>query len=229
MKPRVSNQKTAAALTLVEVMVVMVVIAVLLAMVLPALRPAVKKTKRINCVNLLKQVGLSYYIWANDHDDKFPMSVSVANGGSMEPAQAGDAASTFLVMSNELSSPKILVCLSDTNRVASFSFGQGLNNSNISYFVGLDASKEKPQTILSGDDNFAVGGVPVKSGLLELSTNAPVVWTAARHNLYGNIGFTDGSVQSLGNSIFELIFTKPALPPTASRFRNPCLSVSIRG
>ena len=210
MKPRVAHRQTAA-MTLVEVMVVMVAIVLLLAIFLPTFRPAVKKTKRINCVNLLKQVGLCYFNWANDHDDKFPMSVSVANGGSMEPAQAGDAASTFLVMSNELSSPKILVCLSDTNRVASFSFGQGLNNSNISYFVGLDASKEKPQTILSGDDNFAIGGVPVKSGLLELSTNAPIVWTAARHNLYGNIGFADGSVQSLGNSNLRINFHQTGL------------------
>jgi prepilin-type processing-associated H-X9-DG protein len=50
---------------------------------------------------------------------------------------------------------------------------------------------------LSGDDNFAIGGVPVKSGLLQLLTNTPVAWTKTRHKLYGNIGLADGSVQQL--------------------------------
>jgi prepilin-type processing-associated H-X9-DG protein len=118
----------------------------------------------------------------------------------MELVNVGDAVSTFLIMSNELGSPKVLVCFSDSNRIAALSFSQGLNNSNISYFVGLNAREELPQTILSGDDNFATDGVPAKSGLLELSTNASVAWTAARHNLLGNIGFADGSVQSLSNS-----------------------------
>jgi hypothetical protein len=45
----------------------------------------------------------------------------------------------------------------------------------------------QPQTILSGDDNFVIGGVPVKSGLLELSMDAPISWTAARHKFVGNI------------------------------------------
>jgi hypothetical protein len=39
-----------------------------------------------------------------------------------------------------------------------------------------------PQMILSGDDNFEISGVPVKSGLLELSSNAPISWTALDTN-----------------------------------------------
>jgi prepilin-type processing-associated H-X9-DG protein len=199
MKLHVSNQKTVA-LTLVEVLVVVFVLAVLVMLILPDNHPAVRRTKRINCVNNLKQVGLAYRIWEVDNNDKYPMNVSVTNGGSMELVNVGDAVSTFLIMSNELGSPKVLVCFSDSNRIAALSFSQGLNNSNISYFVGLNAREELPQTILSGDDNFATDGVPAKSGLLELSTNASVAWTAARHNLLGNIGFADGSVQSLSNS-----------------------------
>jgi prepilin-type processing-associated H-X9-DG protein len=74
-----------------------------------------------------------------------------------------------------------------------------LNNQNVSYFVGLDASAENPRTILSGDDNFEIGGVPVKSGLLEISSNMPIAWSAARHKFGGNIGLADGSVQSVDN------------------------------
>ena len=54
--------------------------------------------------------------------------------------------------------------------------------------------------MLSGDANFAIGGVPVKSGLLKFYSNAPIAWSAARHKYSGNILLADGSVQSLNNS-----------------------------
>jgi hypothetical protein len=59
----------------------------------------------------------------------------------------------------------------------------------------LDAAETEPQMFLSGDDNFAIGGVPVKSGVLQLLTNAPVTWTKTRHKFVGNSGMADGSVQ----------------------------------
>ena len=67
--------------------------------------------------------------------------------------------------------------------------------------------------ILSGDDNFTVDNVPIKSGLLELSQKANVVWTSSRHifenppfgtltrhQIYGNLCFGDGSVQMANDS-----------------------------
>jgi prepilin-type processing-associated H-X9-DG protein len=71
---------------------------------------------------------------------------------------------------------------------------------HISYFVGLDASEKFPQALLSGDDNFEIGGVPVKSGLLEISSKTPIAWSAARHKFSGNLLLADGSVQSSSNS-----------------------------
>jgi prepilin-type processing-associated H-X9-DG protein len=67
----------------------------------------------------------------------------------------------------------------------------------------LDAADDKPAMFLSGDDNFDIGGRPVKSGLLLLATNAPVSWTAARHINQGNIGLADGSVQTTSSSFLR--------------------------
>jgi len=114
----------------------------------------------------------------------------------MELIATGNVAACFQVMSNELNTTKILLCPDDTRRVWATNWST-LNNSNISYFVGLDAAETKPQMFLSGDDNFAIGGVPVKSGVVQLLTNTPVTWTKGRHKLYGNIGLADGSVQQL--------------------------------
>jgi hypothetical protein len=198
MKPRFSNQRTIA-LTMVEVLVVIAVVVALALFFLSASfegRPVY--APRIMCVSNLKQIGVAYRIWADNHNDKYPMQVSVTNGGVTELIVTGNVAACFQVMSNELiNAPKLLICPTDTNRIVATSFKNGLNNSNVSYFVGLDADQTNPQMLLSGDDNFAIGDIPVKSGLLELSTNVPIAWTAARHKFVGNIGLADGSVQQL--------------------------------
>jgi prepilin-type processing-associated H-X9-DG protein len=194
MKPRVSHQKTAA-LTLVEVLVVIAVLFILAVLLMPSLAPRPRHWWRPQCVNNLKQVGLSYFVWAGDHNGKFPMQVSMTNGGTMElTADGKNPWLNFLAMSNELSTPINLWCPADKDDVLATNWTSGFSAKNVSYFVGLDADKAHPQMFLSGDDNFAIGGVPVKPGLLEFSTNAPIAWTAERHVKTGNIGFADGSV-----------------------------------
>jgi prepilin-type processing-associated H-X9-DG protein len=205
MNPRVSSQKTAA-MTLVEVLVIIVCLFVGIFFFLGFLgfineAGSKSESQRINCVNNLKQIGLAYRIWAGDNNDKFPMQVSVTNGGAMEfTADGKNAWLNFLVMSNELNTPIILWCPSDKDRVRATNFTTGFSSKNISYFVGMDADQGHAQMFLSGDDNFAIGGVPVKSGLLEFSTNAPIGWTTERHKNEGNIGLADGSVEIVDNS-----------------------------
>ena len=115
----------------------------------------------------------------------------------MERAMNGDVAAVFQVMSNELSTPKILICPSDDDHFNGTNFSTDFSSKNISYFIGVNATEANPQMLLSGDDNFAIGGVPVKPGILELTTNATISWTMTRHKLVGNIAITDGSVQQL--------------------------------
>ena len=195
MKPRCSNKRTIG-LTRFEVGVVIAVLMIAVALLLPGLLNARRHASRINCVNNLKQVGIAYRIWEGDNGDKYPMGISVTNGGAMELAATGDVLACFMLMSNELSTPKILVCPADTNRIGALTFAGLTASSNISYFVGVDATSDmNPQMFLSGDGNFEIRGVPAKAGLLKLWTNDPVAWTTARHNLNGNIGLADGSVQ----------------------------------
>jgi len=195
-------------MTLTEVLVVIAVLAVFVAMFLPAIvSTGHTGRQRINCINNLKEIGLAYRVWAGDNNDKYPMFVSVTNGGAMELIATGDVAVCFQVMSNELSTPKILICPEDKKRLpAATSFSTSQLKNKISYFVGLDASDTQPQMLLSGDDNLAVDGVPLKSGLAQFPTNANVAWTSGRHISYkehfwtpthiiGNVGLADGSVQ----------------------------------
>lgn len=198
MKPRLSKKRNAA-MTLFEVGVVIAIVMILVVVVLPRLARA-RTYSKINCVNNLKQIGLAYRIWAGDNNDKYPMQVSTTNGGTMElMADGKNVWRNFLVMSNELSTPKILFCPADAGRIRATNFSNDLKD-KISYFFGVDANPKDPQMLLSGDDNFAISGIPVKSGLLEISSNTPIAWTSARHKFAGNIGLADGSVQQVSNS-----------------------------
>ena len=201
MKPRCSHQRNHA-LTLTEVLVSVVTVCVLAgAAFLMFHRPKVvhrtviqNRSTEIQCVNNLKQIGLAYRIWEGDNGDKMPMQVPANQGGAKEPAARGNVARIFQVMSNELSTPRILLCPADADRFVAKNFTAGFDNSHVSYFAGLDAADDKPAMFLSGDDNFDIGGRPVETGVLLLATNALVSWTAARHVNRGNIGLADGSV-----------------------------------
>lgn len=199
MKLQSPNQQSRA-LTLVEVLVILAVIAVLAVLLLPFLAAAKKKSSRIQCVNNLMQIGSAFRIWESDHANKYPTQPGATNGGVMELAAAGDVAAVFQVLSNELSTPWVLICPADTKRHRAADFTANFGNRNISYFVGLDARDEYPTAILAGDDNFEINGTSVKSGVLLLSTNTPIAWTAARHHFSGNVGLADGSVQSTTDS-----------------------------
>ncbi len=106
-------------MTLIELFVVLVVvgwITVLFMTRFQDYKSARERQLRFQCINNLKQVGLAFRVWEGDHGDKYPMAVSETNGGTMEFITGQNAFRHFLAMSNELSTPKILVCPADWMR-----------------------------------------------------------------------------------------------------------------
>ena len=181
--------------TLVELLVIIAVVLVIVLLAVPVNRKDKAKADRIKCVNNLKNVGLSFRIFATDNGDRYPMSLSTKQGGSLDYADSPEAFRHFQAMSNELSTPRILICPNDDREAASR--WESLRNENISYFVGLQATQTAPHLLLAGDRNLTTNGIRVRSGIIELSTNAVVGWSRELHDGQGNIVLGDGSVQQV--------------------------------
>lgn len=188
--------------TFIALLVILAVLAILVAMLLPALASAKRRAQRIQCVNNLKQCGLAFRIWAGDNNDRYPMGVSNKFGGTLEWCDEGNAFRHFQVMSNELSTPKILVCPADTRQPAA-SFIR-FQNQNLSYFVGLDATETNPQMLLTGDRNIT-NGLPPLHSVLKLPAAKAAGWTETLHGGVGNVGLADGSVQQLTTAMLRNI------------------------
>ena len=185
------------AFTIIEAVVIVATLLVFCFLFVPSARRA-KQASNQQCRKNLQYVGLAFKTWSPDSSDDFPMVRPITNGGSKECAEAGQVFFNFLVMSNELSGdPKFLVCPWDKATRPAKSFGPGFGDTNVSYFVGLDASDSQPQAFLSGDRNLAYAGRALPHGIFPVRTNTVLTWTEEIHKWCGNILLCDGSVQFL--------------------------------
>jgi hypothetical protein len=133
-----------------------VTLVILPALLLPALARAKGKAQEISCRNNMKQIGLAFRVWAIDNDGNYPFNLSTNKGGMMELSARGmdgfdsNAARIFQAMSNELSTPKVLVCPADSKRQPALDF-QSLQPANVSYRVysGTNVNENNPQEVLA--------------------------------------------------------------------------------
>ncbi len=186
------------ALTLVEVLVIVAVVAVLGLYLFASRHRVSNRVDAIVCQNNLKQVGLAFYIWAGDNDGRFPMSVSMTNGGTKERAASGLAWPHFLVMSNELNTPIVLSCPTDKGRGRATNWSD-FDDRSVSYFVGVDAVADQPRMLLAGERYITRGGVQLPSGLQSVSADQDLGWSKQSHVEYAGSKGRKGHIVLVGS------------------------------
>src|SRR5262249_29891552 len=131
--------------------------------------------------------------------------------------------------SNELVTPKILICPSDVGVGAARRMATdfSMTNSNggvlrlgfrdraLSYVIALHSFYDAPRSILSGDRHFSKGGIDAGCGTgigdswWVAYPNSTARWTNAIHGEVGELLFTDGSVELLSTPGLQRALSVP--------------------
>lgn len=192
--------------TRLELMTVVGVIALVGLVALPGVANTRTRSARLGCVSNLRQIGVAFQAWGNDHLDSVPARTPVGDGGLMDHPGASNAWLQFAWLSNELATPRLLACPDDEAKtpVSTWNDLRTLANPNgaVSYFVGPDALPHLPHSAVSGDRGLQPDGVGNCSarivGLPSFIVTPPKLrggWTNRQvHALEGNLLLKDGRV-----------------------------------
>lgn len=202
-----SSRRGQTAFTLIELLVVIAIIGILASMLLPALGKAKAKGQRIACVSDLRQIGLALRMWSDDNDSRYPWRIDPSGGGSRTLPEAWQH---FAVISNEIVTPKVFRCPSDSEKDRAYSWTQEdafvtLKNKALSFFVGTDGDEVNPNMHVAGDRNLE--GTPnqtcvnanISSGITKLDPTT-ARWQNNIHSQAGNMLLGDGSVQQFSQN-----------------------------
>ena len=235
MKPT-HTRRGRGAFTLVEMLVVVAIIGILAALLLPVLNQTQQRAKQVQCVNNLRECGLAFHLFANDHKGLFTTHVSTNDGGSMEfiapgyqvmrPSLYNFSFQQFRPLGSEIVTPKLFACPGDLERWAATNFSQ-FNNWNLSYDIGLKADASIPLALLAADRSMGtcpIGNITGSIGHVPPPTNLFKYWTAwgaKNHGQNGNVLFPDGHVREYNKRINLIAETRaedvmcPTVDPSA--------------
>ena len=197
------------------------VVFLFLCVALPGLANNRGRSQQIVCIDNLRLIGRAVQLWQADHSSHETPWGSVVVEGGTGPREA-QAYLGFRMLSNELVSPKVLVCPSDLSRISnaadnwSTSTNGGYANARYrdnatSYTLTYHSFFTMPNSLLSSDRNLRVDSyaricsfspLPGLFSEIFMGAQPTATWTNNVHGFAGNILHTDGRVtQTSSNSL----------------------------
>lgn len=212
-----TDRRQARAFTRLELAAALAALALLAMLVLPALASSQSRGHVAQCLNNLRLIGRGVQLWGADYIDQPPWRTPVSIGGLLpSPASSprpGNAWFGYVIMSNQLVTPRILTCPADGDvKMAtdwSIYIGLGYRQNATSYPIGLHSQNEFPLSPISFDRNiryspgFTLCSLKVNNTRDISQADPSVGWTNAPasapafsqvgHGLQGNLVRMDGA------------------------------------
>ena len=120
--------------TLTELLVVIVIIGLLAGFLLPALSNAREKTRDISCINNLRQLGIIFNIYVEDHDGYLPTSETIIAPPSYWSSK----------LNSLVGDPGIFICPSDR---------KPFNDNGVTLSYGYNSELDETQRKLDNIEN----------------------------------------------------------------------------
>ena len=145
-------------------------------------------------------------MWSDDNDSRFPWTVAIAAGGTKTVV---DAWRHFAVISNEIVTPKVLHCPSDTDKNIARDFAGTPDsfliqqNNALSFAIGTESTDLKANMHVVTDRNLSgLGGQYCQPADVQgVTTLDPRKdnphWEYSIHYSAGDMAMGDGSVQQV--------------------------------
>jgi type II secretory pathway pseudopilin PulG len=197
-----------AAFTLVELLVIVAIVGLAFVMMPVSFSGGREKARRIKCVSNLKLVALSMQVYAANNKHLFPWE-SANLSAQIKVDLAKDPYTSFIILTNELGTPRLLTCPADSRHVVDD--WTKLTRNNISYFISPSATEGYPQSFLGGDRDVTTNGIRLNPGLHSLDWPSDIGWDNTQHKSTGNACLSDGSIHQLSKSRFKDQFKNSGL------------------
>lgn len=200
-----------------------------LAVLVPSFANNGPRSEQVSCLSNLRQIGIAFQTWGNEHDDRrpwfVPTDVPRDQGGTRGHPLMNNAFIHFTALSNYIS-PTLLSDPGETGRnkrvartwTASPEGGwwnANFRDNALSYILGVHTTVTEAANVLTADRNVffngyegcALGFSPVLR--LDLASWTYRGWTNGNHGASGNVLLNDGRVEHTSSQRLYFLLFRP--------------------